>query len=264
MKGFLFFILTILMSTCCADQTIKNFLSKGENGDYIVARNGKMVNIILIKSILPEKVILEEISAPYQKIASYQDCWNQWVLEKAPHHSSWSIIEIDLKEGTILECYSFSRNTYIQLSPSQSMLASLLQLPLKEVPDRERKKIGPKPPSDESDFRKTWQPPFVFEGKPIEKATFKVMETSWPNDESELAGRVLTLYFDQEMKIPLPLWIDVETSHAIGHFHVIDSGKNLQSPLKKRSDHFKKRPSVMRRNLEGEKKIAIPKTADPS
>ncbi len=204
---------------------LQTVLSRGEKGDYIVAESGKLFTLIHIRAIDANKIVLEEISAPTKNKPTQS--WAGWVRQKAPGHSSWSILEMNLQTGQITDCYSFSKNAHIQISPKESLLATLLQLPLKPVSSQERRRVGPPPLQGESDFRKLWTPPLIFEGKAVIDPQFSVFQTTWPNDDSELGGRQITLYFDQKMRIPLPLWIDVETSHMTFRFHVIDSGKNL-------------------------------------
>lgn len=219
-----------------SSKSLQTFLSQGEKGDYIVAESGKLFTLIHIRAIVAhKKIVLEEISAPIKNLP--KKSWGAWVQEKAPGHSSWSILEIDLESGKILDCYSFSKNAHIQISQKESLFATLLSLPLKPVQLQERRRIGPAPLPGESDFRKLWHPPLIFEGKPVANAEFNVFQTHWPNDDSELTGRQVTLYFDQKMRVPLPLWVDVETSHITFHFHVIDSGKYLTCKSETRPFH---------------------------
>src|SRR4029078_328840 len=69
-------------------------------------------------------------------------------------------------------------------------------------------------------------------GKKIENARFEVYHTTWPDDGSELARKIVSLYFDKEKKFPLPFWIQVDTSHATAAMRTIDCGKNLTSPYR--------------------------------
>lgn len=186
-------------------------------------------------------MVLEEITAPFKNFKQPPGSWAEWVKNRAPGHTSWSMVEIDLFKGQVIECYSFSRASWVQLSTGDSIIATLLQLPLKPIHKDQRRKIGPPPSPDEKDHRQVWQPPLVFQGKTIEKASFDAFETVWPKDQSELSGKTVTLYFDRQIQFPLPFWIQVETSHAIGHFRAIDSGRGLNSPYKtipRRSPQF--------------------------
>jgi hypothetical protein len=229
------FILSFTLSLTLlfgSDILLKERLTRAKSGDYIVAESNKMITVLIVRTLTPKSLILEEITAPAKHLKERPASWPEWVKAKAPGHSSWSMVEIDLGSGEIIECYSFSRASWVQLATSESLFATLIQLPLKSIQSGERRRIGPPPGSGESDFRQIWQPPLVFEGKTFPKAIFDAFETQWPQDNTDLAGKAVTLYFDSEIRFPLPYWIQVETSHAIGHFRAIDSGRNLHSPYR--------------------------------
>ena len=222
------FSLLFITSLFAAPQLIlKERLGRAKNGDYIVAESGKMLTLLAIRSIDTHSIILEEISAPFHNLKERPTSWNSWVKERAPGHTSWSMLEIDLDTGKILECYSFSRGAWIETSGKESLFATLLNLPLEPVPSSVRRKIGAPPREDEPDHRQVWQPPLTYQGKKLEKAPFDAYATLWPKDGSELANKTVALYFDQTLHFPLPFWIQVESTHASATFHVIDSGRAL-------------------------------------
>ncbi len=206
---------------------LKERVEKGKVGDYVVTEANKMVTLLAIRSISPQTVLLEEISAPLQNLKNRPASWAEWVKKKAPGHTSWSMMEIDLQSGQLIECYSFSRSAWLQLSPKENLFATLLHLPMRSVPLENRRKIGPPPITGEPDFRKIWTPPLVCEGKKIQNADFDVYQTIWPEDGTELSGQQVCLYFDQQKQCPLPFWIQVETSHATAALRTIDWGRNL-------------------------------------
>ncbi len=206
---------------------LKERLEKGKAGDYIVAEANQMVTVLTFRSITPTTLVIEEVSAPLQNLKKQPPSWPDWVKAKAPGHTSWSMVEIDLQSGQILECYSFSRSAWIQLTQKESLLATLLSLPMRDIPLDKQRKIGPPPMDGEPDVRKVWAPPLIHEGKKWENPHFDVYETIWPEDGTELSGREVFLYFDREKKFPFPFWIQAETSHATVALRAIDSGKNL-------------------------------------
>ncbi|MBX7067399.1 MAG: hypothetical protein K1X28_09225 [Parachlamydiales bacterium] len=206
---------------------MKERIEKAKVGDYMVTEAGKMITVLSIRSISPNSLILEEISVPSQNLKKRPDSWPEWVKANAPGHTSWSMIEIDPKSGQLLECFSFSRSAWIQLSQKESLIATLLFLPMKKVSPDKQRKIGPPPMPGEPDFRKVWVPPLVFEGKKLESPNFEVFETIWPKDDSELSNQEVMIYFDHEKQLPFPFWIQVQTSHATAALRTIDSGKNL-------------------------------------
>lgn len=210
---------------------IEERLGKAENGDYLVFSGKKMLMLIRVHAISPRSIIFEEITAPEEKVKIKDGNWPAWVQAMAPGHSSWSMIEIDRTTGEILECYSFSRGAWLQVSSQESLIATLLKLPLQEVPSADQRRIGPAPLDGERDYRKIWQPPATIAGKK-ESLQFDVFKTLWPKDGTELAGQTLLLYFDQKSEFPLPFWIQVETTHLNISFRAIDAGKSLKSPYK--------------------------------
>ena len=222
MKLFLFVAICFV---CIAESSsVQQRLLGAASGDYIAIEANKMVSLIAIRSQTPDTLILEEISLPaaLQRPTS----WAEWVQKRAPGHTSWSMVEIDLHSHEVLECYSFSRSSWIQISQKDSLLATLLGLPLKPMPASELRRIGPPPLDGEADHRKIWNPPFIYEGK-RQTAEFEVYSSLWPEDHSQMAGNQIILYFDKAHKLPFPAWVQVETEHIAGSLRVVDSGKSL-------------------------------------
>lgn len=206
---------------------LKERVEKAHIGDYMVTEAGKTITLLSIRKAHPNSIILEEISAPSASLKKRPSSWPEWVKSNAPGHTSWSMIEIDPQSGQILECFSFSRSSWVQLSEKESLIATLLYLPMRKLAPDKMRKIGPPPLHGEPDFRKIWVPPLVYEGEKLQSPLFEVYETVWPEDGSEISGEQVTLYFDVEKQLPLPFWIQVETSHATAALRTIDSGKNL-------------------------------------
>ena len=210
-----------------AEFKFKDRIGRAKVGDYVVTEAGKMITLLSIRSISSSTLLLEEISAPLQNLNKRPDSWPEWVKAKAPGHSSWSMVEIDLQTGQLIECYSFSRSGWLQLSQKESLLATLLNLPMQPIPEADLRKIGPPPMEGEPDVRKVWNPPLIFEGKKVGAAHFDAYQTVWPADGSELSGQNVQIYFDREKLLPLPAWIQVETAHATAALRTIDAGSNL-------------------------------------
>ncbi|HSX26354.1 MAG TPA: hypothetical protein VLE89_05035 [Chlamydiales bacterium] len=232
MKNWCFCFLLLSSALIGKEFHLKERVEGAKAGDYVVTEANKMITLLAIRSITPHSVVLEEISAPAGNLKKTPCSWSEWVKAKAPGHTSWSMIEIDLKTGQLLECYSFTRASWIQLSRQESLFATLLQLPLKPLDLDKRRRIGPPPTPGEEDHRKEWNPPLVYEGKKMDNALFEVFETVWPQDGTELAGKSVSLYFDQEKKFPLPYWIQIDTAHAVASMRTIDAGKGLSSPYR--------------------------------
>jgi hypothetical protein len=205
-----------LMTLPLAAISFRDFLMQGKEGDYVVGKSGKTTSLLHIHHIDEHSVFIEEIAT-----ASPPPSWKEWVSHKAPGHTSWVILELDLETGKAKRCYSFSKGAYIQVEAS--LLATLMQQPLLPVSWEQQRRIGPSPLPGEMDVRKIWKPSLVFEGKKVDAPQFEVFTT-------EVDGNKITLYFDQEKRVHLPYWVEAETPHMRFRFHSIESGCGLRSP----------------------------------
>lgn len=212
---------------------LKKRLIKAQKGDYIVTEANKMITVLSVRAKTASSIVFEEITVPVQQVKQRPTSWAAWVKNKAPGHSSWAMIEIDLSSDQLLECYSFSRSAWLKASNQESLLTTLLHLPLRQLKESERKKIGPAPVDGEVDRRQIWNPPLTVNGQKIEKVCFDAYEASWPHDNSELSGKTITLYFDENEGFPLPYWIQVDAALGGASLRVIDSGSHLPSPYHK-------------------------------
>jgi hypothetical protein len=202
-------------------------LEKAKIGDFTVFEANKTITLLVIRHLSRQSVVLEEISAPSSKVKP--GAWSAWIQSKAPGHTSWSMIEMDLLDQSILECYSFNKNAWLPQSPQDNFLATLFHLSLTPVDVTQRRKVGPAPHEGEIDRRKTWNPPLIIEGKKTEHSSFDVFEANWPDDRSELSGKNICLYFDREARTALPSWIQVDTGQVTASLRAIDSGHRLPS-----------------------------------
>jgi hypothetical protein len=212
-----------------APNVLKERLKKAKSGDFFVAESNKMISILAIRSITAHSLILEEITVPASSLNPRPTSWSDWIKKRAPGHTSWSMIEIDLQNHQMLECYSFTRSAWMQLSSQDSLIPILLSLPLAAVPESSQRRIGPAPMDGEADNRKIWKPPLVIHGLSMANTEFSVYEADWPKDSSQLSGNKVSLYFDRANHTPFPVWIQIDTSHATASLRVIDAGKGLPS-----------------------------------
>ena len=221
---FLSFITSFLSAS------LRSELRQGEPGSYCVFEHQKNCTLLHLHSKKNETIIIEEISIPAH--AKIRD-WKEWVQSNAPGHTSWILYEFDAVSGELLECYSFMDQCW--LKASQSLLSKLINLELKPVKSKERKRIGVTPPHHAIDIRKIWNPPKIFEGQTIKGSRFHARYTHWPKDDSEIANKRIELYFD-ENGFPFPYWIEIK-GKIDRHLHAIDSGTYLKSP----KDHLPRR-----------------------
>jgi hypothetical protein len=176
-------------------------------GDFVVTEYQKNLSFLRVHAMSPSSVFLEEINLPVHLAPKKPISWNTWIQEKAPGHTSWLLYQINLDDCKIVDCYSFSRESYITLSDGQSFFSCLMTLPLTQVPLSERKRIGPRPINDMQDTRKLWNPPKIYHGKKIKEPHFQMLQATWPKDDSELSGKLVNLYFDQDQPdFVFPYW----------------------------------------------------------
>ena len=210
-----------------ASTVLQERLLKAKMGDYIVTESNKMISVLAIRSLTPKSIILEEINVPSQAVDPHSFSWPEWVRQHARGHTSWSMLEIDFENQQLIECYSFSRSAWVELSSQESFISTILGLSLQPIPENELRRIGPEPLDGESDTRKIWKPPLFQDGAQLNAIEFDVYQAIWPNDGSELADNSVFLYFDKNGCSPFPAWIQMTTTHAVASIRMIDSGKNL-------------------------------------
>jgi len=210
-----------------ASPVLQERLANAKIGDYIITESNKMISVLAIRSLSAKSLILEEIGVPTHAVDPRPASWPEWIRHRAPGHTSWSMLEIDFENHELIECYSFSRSAWVELSSQESFISTILGLSLEPVSPNEQRRIGPEPPNGEVDTRKVWKPPLIQNGKQIEPIEFEIYQAVWPKDGSELAGNNVFLYFDKEGQSPFPAWIQMTTSHAIASIRMIDSGQNL-------------------------------------
>ena len=214
-------------------QSLQDRLVRARVGDFIVTEQDKHYSLLFVRSLTQESIVLEEVSISQAKLNLKQIDWQGWLKQKAPGHTSWTLLEIDCKTGALIECFSYSKMGWLVLDEQEQFLTRLLTLPLSPVPKTARKKIGPPPSGGELDRRSIWNPPLVVEGKKRAKPSFEVWQTKWPADGTLLSLCTLQLYFSAENPaFPFPYWLEVQSPHYTFKMRTIDSGHGLTSPYK--------------------------------
>ncbi|WP_220017488.1 hypothetical protein [Candidatus Rhabdochlamydia oedothoracis] len=213
--------------------TLKNRFEKGSPGDFIVTAQEGIYTILILRHREKNQLILEEISIPQAQLEIKKIHWQNWLDEKAPGHTSWSLFEIDLSQGKLIESYSINKQSWLYIDSSEFLLSKLLELPLYKVSKEARKKIGPPPGSGEQDFRSIWNPPLVCSGKALKKPSFAVYQGQWPHDQSIIEDCLIDFYFSSlDPLFPFPYWLEIQSTHYTLTIRAIDSGKGLISPIK--------------------------------
>lgn len=231
---FLFFALPLLAS----EITLKNKLAEAKPGHYLVTEQNKIYTLLHIFNRGEEYIIFEEVSVPAARFAAEQKSWSSWLESGAPGHTSWIHFQINLATGTCDEIYSFTDLGWIDTTESNRFLSTLLNLNFHEIPEVKRRRVGPPPGYNKPDCRPLWNPRLTVEGKSYCNVPFSAWKARWPNDRSELSGKIIEVYLptkdlsDSLPPYPLyfPFWLEVEGKIGVAKIRVVDSGTGLHSP----------------------------------
>lgn len=206
--------------------SLKEKFKVGESGDFIVTERDKTYTIYLFRSLEGSLLGLDEISMPSHKKRK-KIVWKPWLEAGAKGATSYLQYTIDIDTQTVKKCYSKTRNAYVPVEGSDSLLLTLLTLDLKRIPLSERKKIGP-PQNAGPDMRKIWNPPHIINGKTLKFPRFGAYDATWPKDTTELSGKQIELYFDQKNPtFPFPYWIQISDWSNTFKMRIVDSGRNV-------------------------------------
>jgi hypothetical protein len=229
----LFSLVTLsFTSFCLAAESLEQRFAQAKDGDFIVTAQESNYSLLFVRSITADTLLLEEISIPDHQVDVKKIDWQNWVMKKAPGHTSWTLYEIDRKSAALIECFSFSKNGWLYLDESEQFLTRLLSLQLSSVSEKERKRIGPPPSDGEQDVRGLWNPPLIVNQKKVAKPIFDVFKARWPEDSTRLSRCSLELYFRKdEPSFPFPYWIEVQSPHYSFKMRTVDSGHNLISSM---------------------------------
>lgn len=215
---------------------LKAAFSKAEAGDFVVLSHQKNLSLLHIFAVEDNHLVIEEISAPSNVKSKVQSNWQNWIDQGAPNHLSWVMYELNLDKKQVQDVYSCSQKSWKKVFPQEQIFPTLLELSFTPIDSSKRKKAGPPPPSTEMiDDRPLWQPPVYFQGQKIKKAVCGAYSAKWPNDGTELSGKVIEVFLVQKpVEIPqyFPVWMQVSDRLAQTKLRVIDSGKHLISPYK--------------------------------
>ncbi|OGN62005.1 MAG: hypothetical protein A3F40_00300 [Chlamydiae bacterium RIFCSPHIGHO2_12_FULL_27_8] len=222
------FIFILIFTNSIFSICFKDFIINTKKDDFIVYEFNKIYFLVKIFDIDDENVILEEVSIPktdFNKNISFKN----WFLEGAIGATSHLLFDINLKNSTIDETYSVTKNGWIEVFKESSIFVNLLDIKLDRIKDYERKKIGPE--SNEKDRRAVWNPFMFIESKKIPNPRFEVFKGKWPNDNSEFSLKNFEIYFDEKRFISLPYFIEINNGHAFINIKSVESGKNLKSNI---------------------------------
>lgn len=207
---------------------LKHEANSAQVGDFIVYAYKHSLVLFRIRENIPPVLVVEEISAPHSAVSGN---WQEWISKNAPNHTSWTISRINVASGKVESIFSVDDRSYQNANPAFQFLPTLFKLSLKPIEPYERKYVGAAPLAGEMDMRRLWLPKIMFESKQIQPDT-SAYRVSWPEDESELSGKAIDLYFAGKPALTyLPYWIEVFAMLGKAKISALDSGKNLTSPV---------------------------------
>jgi len=225
---FSFFLLLSNALSAQSLQLLQNF-QRAKPGDYLVTARNKNYTIILVSSQKDRKLVVEEITAPLNKIPKNIESWRQWIESGAYGHTGWIRYELDLNNGQMVSLYSFTHQRWLDTSSADNWLSTLLNLNFQQIPDRERKKTGAASPKKPT----FWNPTMVVNGEIIPGVFFEAYRAKWPKDNSELSGKLIEIYLPQDSQLYpsyFPFWLQISGIVGKAKLRMIDTGSNLRSP----------------------------------
>lgn len=232
MRKFILSILLLLPFTAWSALVLRDNMSNAKQGDYIVTAQNKVYTMLLVTEKKGDEIQLDEITIPMTRVASDLS-WRQWLLCKAPQNSSWVRYTIDLRNASMTNMYSFTKGGSYKVDDANNFLSKLLNLHLESVPERYRKRVGPKASPGGGDWRPFWQPRMIVDGAVIPNVTFHAYKTYWPKDNSDLSGKSIEIYVPEDgSKYPsyFPYWLQVSGIVGKARVRIVDSGMNLILP----------------------------------
>lgn len=210
---------------------LRNNLQRAQPGDYIVISANKTQTLLLIYAKRYPILTIEEVAVPESKRSS-KNSWKEWMKQDAPGNTSWVRYDINLQTGQMLNYYSFTKKNWFDIPDADNFLSKLLNLTFTQIPDNDRKRIGPKSRS-KTKIRPFWQPRMIVEGETIQEVTFDAWRTKWPRDGSDLSGKIIEVYLpndSQRYPAYFPYWLQINGIIGKAKIRIIDSGSKLQSP----------------------------------
>lgn len=216
--------------------SLRTQLEKAHEKSWIVIEQNKNYVFFYIHKIDAKKIFIEEVTIPASCLPCYSNfTWRGWFENGAPGHTLWTLSQIDLTTGHFENSYSYTHQSWLNLSQSMPFMTTLLNLSFTPVPERDRRRIGLPPSQRKADTRRFWQPRLIVEGERINNVHFSVWQARWPSDGSELSRKRIEIYLPEEMegRYPtyFPYWLEVEGKLGSAKVRIVDSGMEAFSPI---------------------------------
>lgn len=235
LKIFIFAFLAIpVLAAAESKNVLRDNIVKASPGDYIVTNLGKTFSVLHIRSETENGLILEEITAPVNRIPKNKYSWKQWVENNSPGHTSWVVYWLNTSNGDIERAFSFTKKCWFQIRDADNFITTLINLKFYRIPLSKRKRVGPKSGvASNQDWRNVWQPRMIVNSQVIPDVKFDAWKAKWPSDGSELSGKIVEIYLPEESdRYPsyFPYWLQISGMIGKAKIRIVDSGNNLKSP----------------------------------
>lgn len=223
------FLLLTIVSPLASLETLflANNLQNAKNGDYIITKRDKNFVALYIKDVTLDRIQVDEITIPENKVSRTKLSWRDWLQNKSPNHTSWVTYYIELPEGKINEMYSQSQKCYLKVDGEKNLFTTLMNLEFQEVPFAQRKRRGP---SHITTPQNVWQPKMIKNGQQIPGVSFTPYTTKWPSDGSVYAGTPIVIYIPEDStSYPayFPYWMQSSGAGGKVQLFIVDSGRDL-------------------------------------
>lgn len=227
MRNFLFVLFGFLITALCQAETfyLRDNLKDAQKGDYLVTVHNKNYTMIVISDKKDRSLFVQEITIPHQRLPDQAGSWKSWVESGAPNHTSWVSFKIDLDTGALQDMYSFSHQNWIQISETDNLFSTLINMPFHPLPARQRRYVG-----TSDGRRKLWHPKMVVDGQVVPGVTFDAWFSCWPQDQSPLAGKTIQIYIPQPGQPYsgyFPYWMNIKGTVGKTQLRIVDSGSGL-------------------------------------
>lgn len=220
-------LLFLLAMSLQAQEVIKENIAQAHAGDWLVMSFNKNFSFYKVLDNNGYVLHLEETCIAVPTFRRMGLSWKDWASKGYPGGASKMIYRIDIPKGLIQS--SSNQDFCTPSTHGNAFLSTLINLRFKKVPETEKKRVGlPLFNSGPTDTRPIWQPKLVYNGHEIKNAAFDAFKARWPNDHSDLSGKLIEIYLPQEGQLYpsyFPYFMQVSGMIGKAKMHIVDSGR---------------------------------------
>jgi hypothetical protein len=198
-------------------EVIKENIAKAGEGDWLAIALDRNFSFYRVLDNNGSILHLEEVCISARTFKRQCISWRDWASRGYPGMAGRNVYRIDVLAGRLTN------------STNNAFLSTLMNLDLKKIPEMERIRAGrPLFNSGPTDTRAIWQPKLVYNGQQVMNASFDAYKARWPQDHSEMAGKLIEVYLPKEGE-PYPSYFPyfMQVFGVIGKakMHIVDSGR---------------------------------------